>query len=251
MTQEEMRIESALLWQMSWPRERHEHTRKTQQLFFCKSPKADVKEMSLAHQKSRVELYDFSKNETNLRNSTRSGKQSSDDETNCEANLSGYDLSISTSPVLFSQSASRMDEESYSKTQEPFDDASTSCWTHDLFPSLRIPSDYTRSFSGQKMNSAPLFSFSENSSLSDSFRALVASPPVISVTIADPLLIKKNTFQFQNQFHSTPKKLNKIIIVIKSTPSLISFTTCLKFRAELKDSPITAAKATTCIQEEQ
>ena len=87
---------------------RHEHTRKTQQLFFCKSSKADVKEMSLAHQKSRVELYDFSTNETNLRHSTRSGKQSSDDETNSEANLSGYDLSISTSPVLFSQTCSKM-----------------------------------------------------------------------------------------------------------------------------------------------
>ena len=66
-----------------------------------------------------------------------------------------------------------------------------------------IPSNYTRSFSGQKMNSVPLFSFSENSTSSDSFRALVASPPVFSAAIADPFSIK-NTFQFQNQFHSTP-----------------------------------------------
>ena len=181
----------------------HEHTRKTEQLFFCESPKEDVNEMFLVHEKNRVQLYDFSTNETNLRNSTRSGKQSSDDETNSEANLSGYDLSISTSPVLFSQSVSRMEGESYSKTQEPFDDASPSCCTPDLFPSLRIPSDYTLSFSGQKMNSAPLFSCSENSFSSDSFRALVASPPVFSTAIADPLLIK-STFQFQNQFHSTP-----------------------------------------------
>ena len=181
----------------------HEHTRKTEQLFFFESPKEDVNEMSLEHEKNRVQLYDFSTNETNLRNSTRSGKQSSDDETNSEANLSGYDLSISTSPVLFSQSVSRMEGESYSKTQEPLDDASPSCCTPDLFPSLRIPSDYTRSFSGQKMNSAPLFSCSENSFSSDSFRALVASPPAFSTAIADPLLIK-STFQFQNQFHSTP-----------------------------------------------
>ena len=181
----------------------HEHTRKTEQLFFCESPKEDVNEMSLVHEKNRVQLYDFSTNETNLRNSNRSGKQSSDDETNSEANLSGYDLSISTSPVLFSQSVSRMEGESYPKTQEPFDDASPSCCTPDLFPSLRIPSDYTRSFSGQKMNSAPLFSCSENSSSSDSSGALVASSPVFSTAIADPLLIK-STFQFQNQFHSTP-----------------------------------------------
>ena len=181
----------------------HEHTRKTEQLFFCESPKEDANEMSLVHEKNRVQLYDFSTNETNLRNSTRSGKQSSDDETNSAANLSGYDLSISTSPVLFSQSVSRMDGNSYSKTQEPLDDASNSCCTPDLFPSLRIPSDYTRSFSGQKMNSAPLFSCSENSCSSDSFRALVASPPAFSTAIADPLLIK-STFQFQNQFHSTP-----------------------------------------------
>ena len=53
------------------------------------------------------------------------------------------------------------------------------------------------------MNSAPLFSFSENSSSSDSFRALVASPPVFSAAKADPLSIK-STFQFQNRFHSTP-----------------------------------------------
>ena len=105
--------------------------------------------------------------------------------------------------MLFSQSVSRMEGESYSKTQEPLDDASPSCCTPDLFPSLRIPSDYTRSFSGQKMNSAPLFSCSENSFSSDSFRALVASPPAFSTAIADPLLIK-STFQFQNQFHSTP-----------------------------------------------
>ena len=181
----------------------HEHTRKTEQLSFCESPKEDVNEMSLVHEKNRVQLYDFSTNETNLRNSTRSGKQSSVDETNSEANLSEYDLSISTSPELFSQSVSRMHGESYSKTQEPFDDASTSCCTPDLFPSLRIPSDYTRSFSGQKMNSAPLFSFSENSSSSDSFRALVASPPVFSAAKVDPLSIK-STFQFQNRFHSTP-----------------------------------------------
>ena len=134
--------------------------------------------MSFVHEKNRVQLYDFSTNKTNLRNSTRSGKQSSDDETNSEANLSGYDLSISTSPVLFSQSVSRMHGDLYSETQELFDDASTSCWTPDLFPSLRIPLDYTRSFSGQKMNSVPLFSCSENYTSSDSFRALVASPPV-------------------------------------------------------------------------
>ena len=79
--------------------------------------------MSFVHEKNRVQLYDFSTNETNLRNSTRPGKQSSDDETNSEAYVSGYDLSISTSPVLFSQSVSRMHGNSYSKTQE-----STSCW---------------------------------------------------------------------------------------------------------------------------
>ena len=44
------------------------------------------------HEKNKVQLYDFSTNETNLRNSTRSGKESSDDETNREANLSGFDL---------------------------------------------------------------------------------------------------------------------------------------------------------------
>ena len=180
-----------------------EHTRKTEQLSFCESPKEDVNEMSLVHEKNRMHLYDFSANKTKLRNSTRSRKQSSDDETNSEAYLSGYDLSISTSPVLLSQSVSRMHGNSYSKTQELFDDASTSCWTPDLFPSLRIPSDYTRSFSGQKKNSVPLFSFSENSTSSDSFRALVASPPVFSAAIADPLLTK-STFQFQNKFHSTP-----------------------------------------------
>ena len=144
----------------------HEHTRKTEQLFFFESPNEEVNEMSLVHEKNRVQLYDFSTNETNLRNSTRSGKQSSDDETNSEAYVSGYDLSISTSPVLFSQSVSRMHGNSYSNTQELFDDASTSCWTPDLFPSLIIPSDYTRSFSGQKLSSAPLFSCSENSSSS-------------------------------------------------------------------------------------
>ena len=48
--------------------------------------------MSFVHEKNRVQLYDFSTNETNLRHSTRSEKQSSDDETNSEANLSGYDL---------------------------------------------------------------------------------------------------------------------------------------------------------------
>lgn len=53
------------------------------------------------------------------------------------------------------------------------------------------------------MNSAAMFSCSENSSSSDSFRALVASPPVISGAIADPVSIK-STCQFQNQFHSTP-----------------------------------------------
>ena len=158
--------------------------------------------MSLVHEKHKVQLYDFSTNETNLRNSTRSGKESSDDETNREANLSGFDLSISTSPVLFSQSVSRIDGNSYSKTQELFDDASTSCWTPDLFPSLRIPSDYTRSFSGQKKNSVPLFSFSENSTSSDSFRALVSSPPVFSGATADPLSMK-STLQLQNQSHST------------------------------------------------
>ena len=104
---------------------RHEHTREIQQLFFCESLKADVKEMSPAREKSRVELYDFSTNETNLRHSTRSGKQFSDDETNSEANLSGYDLSISTSRVLSSQSVSRMHGNLYSKIHE---DASTSCW---------------------------------------------------------------------------------------------------------------------------
>ena len=159
--------------------------------------------MSLVHEKNKVQLCDFSTNETNLRNSTRSGKESNDDEINREANLSGFDLSISTSPVLFSQSVSRIDGNSYSKTQELFDDASTSCRTPDLYPSLRIPSDYTRSFSGQKMNSVPLFSFSENSTSSHSFRALVASPPVSSAATADPLSMK-STFQFQNQFHSTP-----------------------------------------------
>ena len=159
--------------------------------------------MSLVHEKNRVQLYDFSTNETKLRNSTRSGKQSSDDETNSAANLSGYDLSISISPVLFSLSVSRMHGESYSKTQELFEDASTSCCTPDLFPSLRIPLDYTRSFSGQKLNSAPLFSCSENSSSSDSFRTLVSSPSVFSAATADPFSIK-STFQFQNQFHSTP-----------------------------------------------
>ena len=159
--------------------------------------------MSFVHEKNRVQLYEFSTNETKLKNSTRSGKQSSDEETNSEAYVSGYDLSISTSPVLFSQSTSRMHGNSYCKTQEQFDEASNSCWTPDLFPSLRIPSDYTRSFCGQKMNSAPLVSCSENCSSSDSFRALVASPPVISGAIADPLSIK-STFQFQNQFHSAP-----------------------------------------------
>ena len=159
--------------------------------------------MSFVHEKNRVQLYDFSTNKTNLRNSTRSGKQSSDDKTNSDAYVSGYDLSISTSPVLFSQSVSRMHGNSYSKTQELFEDASTSCWTPDLFPSLIIPSDYTRSFSGQKLSSAPLFSCSENSSSSDSFRALVSSPPVFSAATADPFSIK-STFQFQNQFHSIP-----------------------------------------------
>ena len=158
--------------------------------------------MSFVHEKNRVQLYDFSANETKLKNSTRSGKQSSDEETNSEANLSEYDLSISTSPVLFSQSASRMHGNSYSKTHELFNEASNSCWTPDLFPSLRIPLDYTRSFCGKKMNSAAMFSCSENSSSSDSLRALVASPPAFSTAIADPLSIK-STCQFQNQFHST------------------------------------------------
>ena len=150
-----------------------------------------------------MQLYGFSTNETKIKNSTRSGKQSSDGETNSEAYVSGYDLSISTSPVLFCQSVSRMHGNSYSKTQELFDDASTSCWTPELFPSLIIPSDYTRSFSGQKLSSAPLFSCSENSSLSDSFRALVSSSPVFSPATADRFSIK-STFQSQNQFHSTP-----------------------------------------------
>lgn len=186
-----------------------EHTRQTEQFFLCES--AD--EMSLGHGNNRVQLYGFSANETNLRNSTRSGKQTIDDETNSKASMSGYDLSISTSPVLFSQSVSRIDGNLCSETQEQFisqgsiDDESTSCWTPDLFPSLRILSDYTRSFNGQEMNSTPLFSCSENSygssSLSDSSRALMASPPVSSATMPDPLSIK-STFQFQNQFHSTP-----------------------------------------------
>ena len=163
----------------------------------------DVNEISLVHKKNAMHLYDFSANETKLRNSIRSGKQSSDDETNSEARVSGYDLSLSTLPVLLSQSVSQVLGNSYSKTQELFDEPSTSCWTPDLFPSLRISADCTRSFSGQKMNSAPLFSFFENSSSSVSFHALVSSPPVFSTAIADPLLIK-STFQFQNQFHSTP-----------------------------------------------
>ena len=53
----------------------HEHMRKTEQLSFCESPKEDVNKMSLVHEKNRVQLYDFSTNESNLRNSTRSGKQ--------------------------------------------------------------------------------------------------------------------------------------------------------------------------------
>ena len=64
--------------------------------------------MSFVYAKNRVQLYDFSAYKTKLKNSTRSGKQSSDEETNSEAYVSGYDLSISTSPVLFSQSPSRM-----------------------------------------------------------------------------------------------------------------------------------------------
>ena len=48
-----MRIASALLWRVSWGS--HEHTRKTEQLFFCESVNAEVNEMSLVYEKNRMQ----------------------------------------------------------------------------------------------------------------------------------------------------------------------------------------------------
>ena len=94
MTKEEMIIASALLWQMSWPIAVTNIRGKRKSSSFVNPLKRTSTICPSYMRKNRVQLYDFSANETKIKNSTRSGKQSSDDETNSEANLSGYDLSL-------------------------------------------------------------------------------------------------------------------------------------------------------------
>ena len=167
--------------------------------------------------------HDRDTNETDDQQGSRStGKECTlvDHHGNSERLESGFEMSngdfdMSSSPVLFSQSLSRV-EQNCSKTPDLFSSPGVfncepfSCCskhlskTPDLFSSPRSSPSHTHSVSRQEMNSVSLFSSSDHSHISSSSpfssRARPTSSPVSSENEAHTPPIT-NTYVVGNQFH--------------------------------------------------
>ena len=197
----------------------------------------NVCKMPLEHEEVNVvRSHDRDTNEIDDQQGSRStGKECTlvDHQRNSEKVKSAFEMSndeffmISSSPDLFSQSLSRV-EQNCSKTPdlfsspgvsngEPFSSCSRNLSkTPDLFSSPRSSRIHTHSVSRQEMNSISLFSSSDHSYLSSSspFSSRVRQPsfPVSSENEADTPPITSN-YEIGNQFdknfqtacfHSTP-----------------------------------------------
>ena len=197
----------------------------------------NVCKMALKHgQVNVVRSHGRDTNETEDQQGSRpTGKECTlvDHHGNSEKSKCGFEMSndefymMSSSPVLFSQSLSRV-EQNCSKTPDLFSspgvfngETFSCCSKHlrrtpNLFSSPRSPPNHTHSISRQEMSSVSLFSSSDHSRLSSSSpfssRAQPTSFPVSSENEAHTLPITNN-YEIGNQFdknfqtacfHSTP-----------------------------------------------
>ena len=197
----------------------------------------NVCKMPLKHgQVNVVRSHDRDTNETEDQQGSRpTGKECTlvDHHGNSDKSKCGFEMSndefymMSSSPVLFSQSLSRV-EQNCSKTPDLFSspgvfngETCSRCSKHlsrtpNLFSSPISPPNHTHSVSRQEVNSVSLFSSSDHSRLSSSSRfssrAQPTSFPVSSKNEAHTLPITNN-YEIGNQFdkdfqtacfHSTP-----------------------------------------------
>ena len=184
----------------------------------------NIYKIPLTHgQVNEVQSHDRDTNETYDQQGSRSiGKECTlvDHHGNSDKSKCGLEISndefymMSSSPVLFSQSLSRV-EQNCSKTPDQFSSPGVCCSKHlsrtpNLFSSPRSPPNHNHSASRQEMSSVSLFSSSDLSHLSSSSpfpsRARPTSFPVSSENEAHTLPITNNYDKnFQTAcFHSTP-----------------------------------------------